>query len=974
MFTTLVYDWRFREGQWRRRCRIVAREYRDGQTTEDQYSPTSTFAAVRVLFVLSMLFDLSVTAMDVKDAFLLVDQKEEMYVLIPTWIREIAQDGATHWLLKKCLPGQRNAALRWYEHFSSLCTDAGMEPCLGCPTIMKLSNQVRKVFLSVHVDDILFIGKPEDVSWFSNTAGSSLTMKIDGPHEQGSGKMLHYLKKRITLLPEGVLIQPNNTYIPKLISLLKVSGRRGRGLPYHSTLEAYNAELGNDSERLEGEQAATFRSALGLILYISQDRPDIQFPTKTLATYMSRPCVKAMAAVKHLALYLASNEEGVFDRWNESELVEPDYRQDRSTITLDIFSDSSWGDEKSTRKSTTSGMIFMNGCLIHSICRSQATIALSSCEAELYAANTTMVESIYLYQLIQFLMSDETAVKQRLFVDSTSAKFVVQRSGVGRLKHVSIKHMFLQQLLRQKVFSIHKVPTRINPADLNTKKLSLERRNLLSSLCGLFPHVSPEREGDEVLFSRRVHRQVTARIVQALQGLSVTLLQGCFVSGAGEELQQGRALRGHAPEQGLALDYNYVDFKVFVVVAILFVVTMVALCAMYPGRRLGPERRSRYGGSSSSRPGPGGGPEGDDPTRRSRTASRDRQEDPNEDTVATFHKRLALMFMTVVEGNYTPRERVTPYGINQTLKHLLGAAKSVDDGFYFVVKDALDYLGGPEEHKAVKLLNDMLDGVEQAHGPLPTENGDLSKLLFQRYKEVLQDAGYPVLRLEEMVYGPDDNWESESSYTIEQTFNENASRSRDDTTEHSGGEGERDSRDSRGRGESRRHWESSSTEEWTRREALREEGQRGEAGEEESMVGPTPEGESVSEHGEGRFNAFEPEGEPSERGGGRAVPGRGAVRDPLTYPDLTPEEISGEQYPGYDVDLTPFSQYEKMCRLCQCLEQRIEIAVANNDYETYERWARELSQVEGLQAVASDLRPREEGSEGLAEGSSRTGG
>ena len=168
-------------------------------------------------------------------------------------------------------------------------------------------------------------------------------------HEQGSGKMLHYLKKKITLLPEGVLIQPNNTYIPKLISLLKVSGRRGRGLPYHSTLEAYNAESESGIERLEGEQAATFRPALGLTLYISQDRPDIQFSTRILATDMSRPCVKPMAAVKHLALYLANNEEGgvllrrcepcdaVFDRWNESGLVEPYYRQDRSTITLDIF-------------------------------------------------------------------------------------------------------------------------------------------------------------------------------------------------------------------------------------------------------------------------------------------------------------------------------------------------------------------------------------------------------------------------------------------------------------------------------------------------------------------------------------------------------------------------------------------------------------------------------------------------------------
>ena len=100
---------------------------------------------------------------------------------------------------QKCLPGQRNAALRWYEHFSSPCTDAGMEPYLGCPTIMKLSNQMRKVFLSVHVDDILFMRKPEDVSWFSKTAGSSLTMKTDGPHEQGTVERCFITSRRGSL-------------------------------------------------------------------------------------------------------------------------------------------------------------------------------------------------------------------------------------------------------------------------------------------------------------------------------------------------------------------------------------------------------------------------------------------------------------------------------------------------------------------------------------------------------------------------------------------------------------------------------------------------------------------------------------------------------------------------------------------------------------------------------------------------------
>ena len=516
--------------------------------------------------------------------------------------------------------------------------------------------------------------------------------------------------------------------------------------------------------------------------------------------------------------------------------------------------------------------------------------------------------------------------------------------------------MFLQQLLRQKVFSIHKVPTRVNPADLNTKKLSLERRKFLAILAGLFPQASISQEDDEILHTRRAQRVVTTKLVQAMQVLACSLLQRCSVAG---ELQQDRALRGEAPVQGYGNGngYNYgwyvfyKEYKIYVLVFVLVIFMVLATtCTMYPGRRLGPRRgghREEGGASSSSRP-TGGDQGGDDPTGRSRTASRDRREDPSEETVATLHKRLALMFMTVVEGSYTPRERVTPYGINQTLKHLLGAARSLDDGFYFVVKDALDYLDGPEERKAVKLLGNMVNSVEQAHGPLPTENGDLSKLLLQRYKGVLRDAGYPVLRLEEMVYGPDDNWESESSYTVEQSFRADASRSRDSSPD-------RETESQRLRRyqqstmaevsdpeywQSLHHFESSSTEEWTHREALQadngegEEGQRGEGGEEETMAEPTPEGEILSEHGGGRFNVFEPEGEPSEYGRG--------VRYPRTVPELTDDEVNGVRYPDNGIDLSPFSEYEKVCRMCTCLEMRIEAAVVNNDYEAYGRLSREL--------------------------------
>lgn len=46
--TTLVYDWGFRNQQWIRRCRIVAKEFKTGATDENNLSPTSSFASAHV--------------------------------------------------------------------------------------------------------------------------------------------------------------------------------------------------------------------------------------------------------------------------------------------------------------------------------------------------------------------------------------------------------------------------------------------------------------------------------------------------------------------------------------------------------------------------------------------------------------------------------------------------------------------------------------------------------------------------------------------------------------------------------------------------------------------------------------------------------------------------------------------------------------------------------------------------------------
>jgi hypothetical protein len=139
-------------------------------------------------------------------------------------------------------------------------------------------------------------------------------------------------------------------------------------------------------------------------------------------------------------------------------------------------------------------------------------VALSSCEAELYAANGLMVECILLFRLCKFLAGDESetsneVVQQKLFMDSSSELALIRRTGTGRLKHIQIKQFYLQNLLRTGVFSIFKISTKINPGDLNTKRLSGERRKFLGKLIGLFsPSDNETNDDNEIRRIRRINR------------------------------------------------------------------------------------------------------------------------------------------------------------------------------------------------------------------------------------------------------------------------------------------------------------------------------------------------------------------------------------------------------------------------------------------------------------------------------------
>ena len=71
-----------------------------------------------------------------------------------------------------------------------------------------------------------------------------------------------------------------------------------------------------------------------------------------------------------------------------------------------------------------------------------------------------------------------------MLADSSAAKSIASRTGLGKLRHLEIKCLWLQEAVRRKKIVLSKVRGDINPADVPTTPKSLDdMRQLLELSC-----------------------------------------------------------------------------------------------------------------------------------------------------------------------------------------------------------------------------------------------------------------------------------------------------------------------------------------------------------------------------------------------------------------------------------------------------------------------------------------------------------
>ena len=212
--------------------------------------------------------------------------------------------------------------------------------------------------------------------------------------------------------------------------------------------------------------------------------------------------MKSMTVLKHVVSCLDCHEDvcrslkwqghaaGIFHKYPSVSAME---------TLVEVYTDSDWACDKSTRRSVSCATIFWGCCLLYSSSRTQKLVSLSSGEAEVYSCSSGASDSILLTRLVAWMTGFRVVTV--LHTDSSATRGILLRQGVGRVRHHSCRILWLQDHINGGHMRLVAIAGSLNPADIGTKRLPCGSLKSLMALLGMFNTTAAQKI--PVAFSKR---------------------------------------------------------------------------------------------------------------------------------------------------------------------------------------------------------------------------------------------------------------------------------------------------------------------------------------------------------------------------------------------------------------------------------------------------------------------------------------
>ena len=383
-------------------------------------------------------------------------------------------------LLKMSLYGTRDAATNWQNEVAKEMVKWGFRrgrynPCLYW-------HKELKIRTLVHGDDFVSVGDKESVIKFKQRLEERFEIKTrilgSSAGEEKEGRVLNRV---IRVTANGWEYEPDQRHVDIIVEAMGL--KEGKGVLTQTEDEKVWEEKANDEE-LDAEKATQFRKIGARANYLAADRPDIMYSVKEICRQMSRPTLGGWKRLKRLARYLLVRPRTILK-----------YHWQMREGEAEGFSDSDWAGCRRSGKSTSGGVIKIGEHFIKGWSKTQASVTLSSAEAELVAMCKLAAEMIGLGSLAMDLGND---MKVTMYADSSAAIAIAKRKGAGKLRHINIGLLWIQEKTEAEEIVIKKVKGVSNPSDMMTKGVNKETLDKYMSMIKQKVEEGRAREGLKV--------------------------------------------------------------------------------------------------------------------------------------------------------------------------------------------------------------------------------------------------------------------------------------------------------------------------------------------------------------------------------------------------------------------------------------------------------------------------------------------
>ncbi|XP_065907800.1 uncharacterized protein [Dysidea avara] len=192
---------------------------------------------------------------------------------------------------------------------------------------------------------------------------------------------------------------------------------------------------------------------VGSLLHAAKaTRPDIAHAVGKVSNFCAAPTQAHLTAVKRIFWHI----KGTID-------LKLQYKPVNEKLLG--CSDVDWANDLNDRHSTTGNVFTMSGGAVSWLSQKQATVALSTAEAEYIALGSATQEAIWLKQLLADL---NTAPKKIEILEDNQSEIAMANNSAGhkRTKHIDIKHHFIRETVHTGTIILSYCPTANMLADV----------------------------------------------------------------------------------------------------------------------------------------------------------------------------------------------------------------------------------------------------------------------------------------------------------------------------------------------------------------------------------------------------------------------------------------------------------------------------------------------------------------------------